>query len=65
MSALKPATSIDQQIEILRERGMSVDEPLARQWLASVSYYRVNTQNVCIFRACRGGLVSCPAFADV
>lgn len=25
----------------------------------------VNTQNVCIFRACRGVLVSCPAFADV
>lgn len=42
MSALKPATSIDQQIEILRERGMSVDEPLARQWLASVSYYRLS-----------------------
>ena len=27
--------------------------------------FGVNTQNVCIFRACRGGLVSCPAFADV
>ena len=25
----------------------------------------VNTQIVCIFRACRVGLVSCPAFADV
>ena len=28
-------------------------------------FFGVNTQIVCIFRACRVGLVSCPAFADV
>lgn len=42
MTTLKPATSIDQQIHILRERGMNVNEPLARQWLANVSYYRLS-----------------------
>ena len=31
MTVLKPATIIDQQIEILRERGMALDESLARQ----------------------------------
>ncbi|KDS92558.1 CAAX protease [Dermabacter hominis 1368] len=40
--SLKPATSIDQQIEILRSRGMQVDEDLARQWLTNVSYYRLS-----------------------
>ena len=42
MTVLKPATIIDQQIEILRERGMALDESLARQWLANVSYYRLS-----------------------
>lgn len=42
MAILKPATIIDQQIEILRERGMTLDESLARQWLANVSYYRLS-----------------------
>lgn len=27
---------------MLRERGMSVDESLARQWLSNVSYYRLS-----------------------
>ena len=30
---LKPATTISEQIETLRERGMQVDEQLAGQWL--------------------------------
>ena len=34
MAVLKPATIIDQQIEILRERGIALDESLARQFSA-------------------------------
>ena len=34
MAVLKPATIIDQQIDILRERGMTLDESLARQFSA-------------------------------
>lgn len=39
---LKPATTISEQIETLRERGMQVDEQLAWQWLSDVSYYRLS-----------------------
>lgn len=39
---LKPATTISEQIETLRERGMQVDEQLAWQWLSNVSYYRLS-----------------------
>ncbi len=39
---LKSATTIDQQILILRSRGMQIDDDLARQWLANVSYYRLS-----------------------
>ena len=42
METLKPATTLTEQIRLLRERGMDVDDPLARQWLASVSYYRLS-----------------------
>lgn len=42
MAVLKPATIIDQQIEILRERGMALDESRARQWFANVFYYRLS-----------------------
>ena len=37
----------------------------AAMLLRANGIFGVNTQIVCIFRACRGGLVSCPAFADV
>ncbi|WNI14032.1 Abi family protein [Corynebacterium sp. Z-1] len=39
---LKSATSIADQIQLLRSRGLSVDESLARQWLSNVSYYRLS-----------------------
>lgn len=39
---LKPATTATDQIGLLRSRGLDVDEDLARQWLANVSYYRLS-----------------------
>ncbi|MEL4506320.1 Abi family protein [Luteococcus sp. H138] len=39
---LKPPMSITQQIDLLRARGMYVDEEVARQWLPNVSYYRLS-----------------------
>ena len=39
---LKPATNLQEQIELLRSRGMCVDEKLCKQWLRSVSYYRLS-----------------------
>lgn len=39
---IKPSTTVAQQIVLLRERGMRVDESLAAQWLANVSYYRLS-----------------------
>ena len=39
---VKDSTTIDEQIHILSERGMQVDADLARQWLRSVSYYRLS-----------------------
>ena len=39
---LKPSTTISQQVALLRSRGMVIDEPLARQWLSNVSYYRLS-----------------------
>ena len=39
---VKDPTTIDEQIHILSERGMQVDADLARQWLRSVSYYRLS-----------------------
>ncbi len=39
---LKPATTMAEQIEILRGRGMHVDDALASQWLTNVSYYRLS-----------------------
>ena len=39
---VKDPTTIDEQIHILSERGMRVDADLARQWLRSVSYYRMS-----------------------
>lgn len=40
--SLKPATTITQQVQLLRTRGMSVDGELANQWLSNVSYYRLS-----------------------
>ncbi len=39
---IKPATTIDQQIQLLTMRGMTVDEHQARQWLSHVHYYRLS-----------------------
>ncbi|MDO4666195.1 MAG: Abi family protein [Actinomycetaceae bacterium] len=39
---VKQATSVAEQIEILRARGMNVDEPQAVQWLTNVGYYRLS-----------------------
>lgn len=39
---LKPTRTIEEQIDLLRSRGMSVDESLAQQWLENVSYYRLS-----------------------
>ena len=39
---LKAATTVAQQIALLRSRGLDVDEGLACQWLANVSYYRLS-----------------------
>lgn len=42
-SMVKPFTTIDDQIAILRGRGMIIDdEDFARRWLASVGYYRLS-----------------------
>lgn len=40
--SLKSATTIDEQIRILRSRGMQIDDHLAHQWLTNVSYYRLS-----------------------
>lgn len=39
---LKPATTVNEQIALMRGRGMQVDEELARQWLPNVGYYRLS-----------------------
>lgn len=39
---LKTAMNADQHVELLRSRGMQVDEAQARQWLTNVSYYRLS-----------------------
>ncbi|WP_333884433.1 Abi family protein [Sphingobium yanoikuyae] len=38
----KPATTIDEQIALLTERGMGGDEALMRRWLETVGYYRLS-----------------------
>ena len=39
----KPATSIDEQVALLKRRGMICDdEELVRQWLITVGYYRLS-----------------------
>lgn len=40
--SLKPSLTVEQHVELLRRRGMSVDEGLALQWLSNVSYYRLS-----------------------
>lgn len=39
---VKEPTTVEQQLVLLRERGMAVDAELARQWFRSVSYYRLS-----------------------
>lgn len=39
---LKPSTSIDEEIELLHNRGMDVNVDEARQWLSAVGYYRLS-----------------------
>lgn len=38
----KPATTIDEQIRLMAERGMSGEEALMRRWLETVGYYRLS-----------------------
>lgn len=39
----KPATTIDQQIELLQSRGLIIsDQDLVRRWLMTVGYYRLS-----------------------
>lgn len=40
--AVKPGTSIEHQVAMLRSRGMSIPDDLGRQWLSVVSYYRLS-----------------------
>ena len=42
MNAVKKPTTVDEQLELLRSRSMEIGEPLARQWLTNVSYYRLS-----------------------
>ncbi|AKJ56671.1 Abi family protein [Corynebacterium pseudotuberculosis] len=42
MADLKPSTTLAEQVDLLRSRGMIVDEALACQWLSNVSYYRMS-----------------------
>lgn len=36
---VKQPTTLEEQLELLSKRGMTVDETLARQWLSQVSYH--------------------------
>lgn len=42
MKKIKKRTTVDEQIVLMQSRGMEVSDSLARQWLASVSYYRLS-----------------------
>lgn len=43
MRYLKPALTFDQQLDLLRQRGLTVHDPArALRWLRSVSYYRLS-----------------------
>lgn len=42
MKKIKNPTTVEEQIALLRSRGMEIHETLAQQWLASVSYYRLS-----------------------
>lgn len=43
MRYLKPALTFDQQLDLLRQRGLTVRDPArALRWLQSVSYYRLS-----------------------
>ena len=39
---VKQPTTLEEQLELLSKRGMSLDKPLALQWLSNVSYYRLS-----------------------
>lgn len=39
---VKQPTTLEEHLLLLSERGMEVDESLARQWLVNVSYYRMS-----------------------
>lgn len=39
---VKSATTIDEQLKLMAERGMQVEDKLARQWLSNISYYRLS-----------------------
>lgn len=42
VTPLKPYLSTTELIQVLVDRGMTVDEPLATQWLTNVGYYRLS-----------------------
>jgi len=42
MKKIKNPTTVEVQIALMRSRGMELNESLARQWLSSVSYYRLS-----------------------
>lgn len=42
VKSLKRAMTVTEQIDLLRSRGMGVDDALATQWLTNVSYYRLS-----------------------
>jgi abortive infection bacteriophage resistance protein len=41
-AGLKPSTTLAEQVDLLRSRGMLIDDALALQWLTNVSYYRMS-----------------------
>lgn len=42
MRPVKSSTTISEQIDLLKSRGLELEEDTARQWLASVGYYRLS-----------------------
>ncbi|MCK6096412.1 Abi family protein [Micrococcus sp. EYE_162] len=42
MQPLKASTSVEEQIQILRRRGMALEPEEARRWLNTVGYYRLS-----------------------
>lgn len=52
---VEPFATIDEQIDILASRGLTLDRAVAEQWLQSVGYYRLRG---CWYPCCKPGVVS-------